>query len=131
MQIYGKLCYKCNNLSFQVFLESFRKSTYNFSNQTKFSRSSVDMIGFLPFSQKSFILPLIESRSNGPHRLYGHVYMIHVSDPTNQITVFQVYVLSQSITTFKVSCFLKTGLTKEPRPVWIIAVHLGKLPLIG
>ena len=37
-----KLCYKCNNLSFQVFPESFRKFTDNFPNVTNFSQSSVD-----------------------------------------------------------------------------------------
>ena len=66
-----KTLLKCNNLPFQVFPESFRKFTDNFPNVTNISRPL--SIVSLPFSQKSCVLTLIESRINGLNRLYGNV----------------------------------------------------------
>ena len=69
---------KCNNLAFQVFPESFRRFTDNFPNVTNISRPL--SIVSLPSSQKSCGLTLIESRINGPDRLYGNVLMVQIPE---------------------------------------------------
>ena len=78
MYIDGKFCLKCNNLSFQVFPESFHKFADNFPDVTNFLR--LLLIVSLWSSQKSCILTLTENRINGPDRLYGNVYMVHVPE---------------------------------------------------
>ena len=62
-------------------VRSFRKVsekfTDNFPNITNISRAL--SIASLPSSQKSCVLTLIESRINGPDRLYGNVQVLEPS----------------------------------------------------